>query len=130
MLIDHTQVIQPLVAGLRHAVAGAGREAVLQGGIAAENFLTATAVHHGTDIANANGVNAKMDRLVQAGHYPSKLLNVCKYVGHVRNAADHGADQDIAAPWDISAQTGRNYIFVVAMFIQSMLAHRAGRHDI
>ncbi len=129
-LVDHGQIIQPIVAGLRHAVAGAGREAVLQVGIAVENFLTATATHHGTNIVGANGVNAKMDRLVQAGHYPSKLHNVCKYLGHIRNAADHGADTDIGAPWDISTQTGRNYVFVAAMFIRAMLAHRTGSHDI
>ena len=128
--VDHDQVILPLAAGLRHAAASAGREAVLQAGIAIENFLTMVAAHHGTNIAGANGVNAKMDRLVQAGHYPGKLQNVCKYLGHVRNAADHGADPDIAGPWDISGQTGRNYVFVAAMFIRSMISRRAGGRDI
>lgn len=129
-IVDHAQVILPLVAGLRHAAARAGREAVLQAGIAIENFLTAVATHHGTSIIGANGVNAKMDRLVQAGHYSIKLHNVCRYLGHIRNAADHGADADINAPWDISAQTGRNYVFVAARFIRSMLAYRLGRFDI
>ncbi len=129
-LIDHALVIQPLVAGLRHAVAGAGREAVLQAGIAIENFLVGVAAHHGTNIVGAHGVNAKMDRLVTASHYPGKLHNVCKYLGHVRNAADHGADTEIGAPWDLSPQTGRNYVFVAAMFIRAMIAHRLGRHDL
>ena len=128
--VDYDQVILPLTAGLRHAAASNGREAVLQAGIAVENFLTHAAEHHGTDITGANGINAKMDRLTQAGHYPAKLQNVCKYVGHVRNAGDHGADNDIGAPWDISAQTGRNYVFVTIMLIRAMLAHRAGIHDI
>ncbi len=128
--VDHDHVILPLAAGLRHAAASNGREAVLQAGIAVENFLTAAAAHHATNIAGANGINAKMDRLRQAGHYPPKLLNICKYVGHVRNAADHGADAEIGEPWNITAQTGRNYVFVAAMFIRSMLAHRASVHDI
>lgn len=128
--VDQVQVIQPLAAGLRHAAAGNGREAVLQAGIAVENFLTAMAEHHATDITHANGINAIMDRLKSAGHYPTKLLNVCKYVGHVRNAAGHGADADIGAPWDITEQTGRNYVFVATMFIRAMLAYRAGAHDI
>lgn len=128
--VNHDQVILPLVAGLRHAAASNGREAVLQCGIAVENFLVAVAAHHGANITGANGVNAKMDRLVQAGHYPPKLHNVCKYIGHVRNAADHGADADIGAPWNISAQTGRNYVFVATMFIRAMLAHQAGQHEI
>jgi len=128
--VDTDQVINPLVAGLRHAAAGNGREAVLQAGIATESFLAHVAAHHATNIVGANGINAKMDRLVQAGHYPNKLLNVCKYVGHVRNAADHGADADIGAPWDISSETGRNYIFVSIMLIRAMLNHRSGNHII
>ena len=128
--VDHDQVLLPLIAGLRHAAASSGREAVLQAGIAVENFLTHTAAHHGTNVADAHGINAKMDRLKNDGHYPAKLLIVCKYVGHVRNAADHGSDADIGAPWDITAQTGRNYVFVAAMLIRSMLAHRTGVHDI
>lgn len=129
-LVNHVLVIQPLVAGLRHAVAGAGREAVLQAGIAIENFLVAIATHHGTNIVGANGVNAKMDRLVQASLYPGKLHNICKYLGHIRNAADHGADAEIAAPWDVSAQTGRNYVFVATAFIRAMLSHQQGHHEL
>ena len=128
--VDHGEVIEFLAAGLRHAAADAGREAVLQAGIAVENFLTSVAANHGTNIAGAHGINAKMDRLVNAGQYPAKLHNICKYLGHVRNAADHGNDAQIGAPWDVSGRTGRNYIFVAAMFIRSMVSHRAGRHDI
>ena len=128
--VDHDQVIGHLADGLRHAAAGSGREAVLQGGIAVENFLTLVSAHHGTNIANAHGINAKMSRLVQAGHYPKKLENVCKYLGDVRNAADHGSDSQIGAPWDVTEPTGRNYIFVAVVFIRSMVAHLAGRHEI
>lgn len=128
--IDHDQVVLPLVAGLRHAATGASREAVLQAGIAIENFLTSVAADHGTNVAGANGINAKMQRLVQAGHYPEKLHNVCKYLGHVRNAADHGNDAEIDAPWKVSEPTGRNYVFVAAGFIRSMIAHVAARHEI
>lgn len=128
--VDNAQVLQPLVAGLRHAAAGNAREAVLQAGIACENFLTAAAQYHATDIAGAHGINAKMDRLINGEYYPKKLQNVSKYVGHVRNAADHGADQDIGAPWDISRETGRNYVFVTAGLIRAMLDHRLGQHSI
>lgn len=128
--VDDDQVIRHLADGLRHAAAGSGREAVLQGGIAVENYLTSVSTHHGTNIANANGINAKMSRLVEARHYPKKLENVCKYLGHVRNAADHGSDAEIGAPWDVSELTGRNYIFVAVVFIRSMVAHLADRHEI
>jgi hypothetical protein len=92
--------------------------------------LTATAGHHAVNVAAAHGINAKMDLLASASHYPKKLHNVCKYLGHVRNAADHGVDAEIGSPWGVSGQTGRNYVFVAVMLIRSMLAHRAGRHEI
>ena len=128
--VDYDQVIRHLADGLRHAAANSGREAVLQGGIAVENFLTSVSAHHQTDIAGTTGINGIMSCLVQAGHYPGKLGNVCKYLGHVRNAADHGSDGGIGAPWDVSERTGRNYIFVAVAFIRSMVAHLAGDHEI
>ena len=128
--VNHDRVILPLVAGLRHAAAGAGREAVLQAGIAVENFLASIAVQCEVATAGAHGINAKKDRLTKAGEYPRKLHNICKYLGHVRNAADHGNDEEIGAPWEVSQQTGRNYIFVAAVFIRSMVSHRVDRHDI
>jgi hypothetical protein len=129
-MLSVPDVVDPLIAGLRHAIAGAGREAVLQVGIAIENFLVASALHHGVNIEGANGVNAKMDRLVQAAHYPKKIQNICRYLGHIRNAADHGVDEQIGAPWEISSNTGRNYVFVATMFIRAALSHRNGRHEL
>ncbi|WP_319532765.1 hypothetical protein [uncultured Cohaesibacter sp.] len=65
--VDHDQLLLPLTAGLRYAAARNGRKAVLQAGIAVENFLTHTAAHHGTNIAGTNGINAKMDCLKMMG---------------------------------------------------------------
>lgn len=128
--VDHDDVILPLANGLRHAAASAGREAVLQAGIAVENFLSAVAGHHQTNIAGAHGINAKMDRLVTAGHYTSKLQNVSRYLGHLRNAADHGIDTDINLAWDILPQSGRNYVFVAAAFIRAMMTRRNGGSEL
>lgn len=128
--VNHDQVILPLVAGLRHASAGSGREAVLQAGIAIESFIDWFSVQCGGNIAGATGINAKIDRLVADSKVPKKLQNVSKYLGHVRNAADHGNDADIGAPWDILPATGRNYVFVAAAFIRTMAGHLAGRHDV
>ena len=102
----------------------------MQAGIAVENFLASIAAQCEVATAGAHGINAKMDRLIEAGEYPRKLHNICKYLGHVRNAADHGNDEEIGAPWEVSQQTGRNYIFVAAVFIRSMVSHRVDRHDI
>lgn len=129
-LVNHDHVILPLVAGLRHAAAGAGREAVLQVGIAVESFIDWFSVQCGSNITGATGINAKMDRLVADKKVPKKIQNVSKYLGHVRNAADHGNDADIGAPWDIMSETGRNCVFVATAFIRSMVAHLKGRHNL
>jgi hypothetical protein len=129
-IVDQVQVIEPFVAGLRHAAAGNGREAVLQAGIAVENFLVERASFHTVSIAGANGINAKMDKLCAASKYSKKLLNVGKYVGHVRNAADHGADEEIGAPWAISPESGRNYVFVAAALVRAMVATDDGSYMI
>ncbi len=128
--VSHDQVIQPLVAGLRHASAGSGREAVLHAGIAIESFIDWFSGQCAGNIAGATGINAKIDRLVADNKVPKKLQNVSKYLGHVRNAADHGNDVDIGAPWDILPMTGRNYVFVAAVFIRTMVGHLSRRHDI
>ena len=129
-LIDQEGVISHLAAALRHAAASNGREAVLQAGIAVENFLTSVASRQQVDIAHANGINAKVERLARAGFCPQKLQNVSKYLGHIRNAADHGVDDQIGAPWIISAHTGRNYVFVASTFIAAMIAHREARYEL
>jgi len=128
--VDYEQIIRPLVTALRHAAAGAGREAVLQAGIAVENFLTATGVRQGIDLTGANGINAKMQRIVDDGCAPKKILNISKYLGHLRNAADHGVDEEIGATWAISQKTGRNYIFVATSFVRSVLDYGANQHEL
>lgn len=128
---DHNEVIAPLAAGARHASGGgAGREAVVNAGNAVESFLNwyGNSVDH--PVGGSHGLNAKIESLRQAGHLPLKLTNASKYLGHIRNAADHGVDDQIGAPWDISEATGRNYIFVAAQFIRSVVDYKDGRFEI
>ena len=128
---DHDEVISPLAAGARHASGGgAGREAVVNAGNAIESFLNWYGNQRGHSVAGSHGLNAKIESLRQAGHIPPKLVNASKYLGHIRNAADHGVDADIGAPWNISEATGRNYIFVAAQFIRSVVDFNAGHFEI
>ncbi|MEM9965678.1 MAG: hypothetical protein AAGC58_10070 [Asticcacaulis sp.] len=129
-LISHDQVINPLSASLRYAAGGNGREAVLHAGNAVDSFLDWFAQDCSANLTGATGVNGKLDKLQQQGKIPKKLLNIGKYLGHVRNAADHGNDADVGAPWQITGATGRNYIFVVTTFVKCMIAYRAGRHEV
>jgi len=130
-LVDHGNVIVPLATALRHASGGgAGREAVLHAGNAVDSFLDWFAQDVGGNLQGATGINGKLDKLQQQGHLPKKLQFVGKYVGHVRNAADHGVDADIGAAWDITDATGRNFVFVAAQFIRATVAHRNHRHEV
>jgi hypothetical protein len=128
---DHDEVIAPLAAGARHAAGGgAGREAVVNAGNAIESFLNWYGTQRGHPVGGSHGLNAKVEALKQAGHIPHKLVNASKYLGHIRNAADHGVDADIGAPWNISEATGRNYIFVASQFIRSVVDFNEGRFEI
>tara|TARA_R110002072_G_scaffold33205_41_gene100668 strand:- start:2188 stop:3144 length:957 start_codon:yes stop_codon:yes gene_type:complete len=128
---NHDEVIVPLANSMRHASGGgAGREAVVNAANAVESFLNWYGNERATRVDAAHGLNAKVEVLKNAGHIPPKLVNASKYLGHIRNAADHGIDADIGTAWDISDATGRNYVFVSAQFIRSLVNFNAGRFEI
>ncbi|MDE4276193.1 hypothetical protein PXK58_17820 [Phaeobacter gallaeciensis] len=127
---DHDEVIAPLAAGARHASGGGtGREAVVNAGNAIESFLNWYGNERGHSVGGSHGLNAKVESLRGAGHLPPKLVNASKYLGHIRNAADHGVDADIGTSWNISDATGRNYVFVAAQFIRSVVDFHEGRFE-
>jgi hypothetical protein len=55
------------------------------------------------------------------------LIFVGKYLGHVRNAADHGIDQDVGAAWTIRPQTGLEYVHVACSFLVSIRSRELNR---
>src|SRR5262249_42877948 len=111
-LISRDEVIVPLRNALLRANGNDPRGAVVEAGNAIESYLVGLAGRTGIGIAGANGINAKLDRLHQANWLPTKLVYVGKYLGHVRNAADHGVDVEINAMWTIRRATGLEYVFV------------------
>lgn len=127
---SHDNVISPLAAALRQAAAELGREAVVNAGNAVETFLQECAARHATDLTGANGINAKIDRLKAAGHMPTKLSFNGKYLGHLRNAADHGVDAEVDDAWEISKATGLNFVLVATAFIRAVRALESGQHVI
>jgi hypothetical protein len=84
--VSQENVIDPLAMALRHAVTLNAREAVLNAGL--DTFLDEFAARQSVSLAGATRIDAKLDRLANA--LPRKLIHVGKYLGHVRNAADHG----------------------------------------
>ena len=129
-VVSHKNVITPLAAGLRFAAAGDGREAVVNAGNAIDTFLDEFAGRAGVSLAGATGINGKLDKLQQTNALPRKLVFKGKYLGHIRNAADHGNDSDINDAWAIHEGTGRAYVFVACSFIFSVVAKENNRHEI
>lgn len=119
--VSQANVVEPLAAALRYAATPSAREAVLNAGNAIDTFLDEVAARNAVNVNGAFGINAKIEKLVQASALPKKLQNIGKYLGHVRNAADHGNDQDINSPWNISNSTGLNYVFVACSFIAAVI---------
>lgn len=118
--VSREDVVVPLANAAQRAKAGDGRGAVVAAGNAIESYLDAYGGRVGVNVATAHGINAKAQALSQGNQLPKKLLNVSKYLGHIRNAADHGIDQEVGAPWNIRAATGIEYVFVACSFVAAL----------
>jgi hypothetical protein len=128
--VSAENVVDPLATALRHAGIPNAREAVLNAGNAVETFLDEFAARQGVSLTGATGINAKLDKLSAAKVLPKKLIYVGKYLGHVRNAADHGNDAEVNSPWNVRDSTGINYVFVACSFIASTVASEAKAFEI
>jgi hypothetical protein len=123
------QVIMPLTDALRRAQGTDARGAVTQAGNAIESFLVELAGRLGISLVGRTGINSKIDA-IKAGDVskmPTKLSSVGKYLGHIRNAADHGIDAELGAQWEIRESTGIEYVFVACSFIVAAIALEQAR---
>lgn len=121
------EVIVPLADALLRASAGDSRGAVVAAGNATESYLDGLASRLGVNLAGATGINSKLDRFAQGNNLPRKLIQVGKYLGHIRNAADHGIDEEVGASWTIRGPTGLEYVFVACSFLAATTARERGR---
>jgi hypothetical protein len=122
--IDGPNVLDNLVTAYQCAAVAEQdpRAPIVHGGNAIESFLSQLAAHHTVNVATANGINAKADRLASASHLLSKHKFMVKYLGHVRNAADHGVDSEIGTQWDVSPKTAVEYVHVAQSVITAIVA--------
>lgn len=127
---SRTDVILPISAALLKAGASDGVGAITLAGNAVESYLTAWGERVGTGMVGAHGVNAKVKRLEDAGQMPKKVGSMGRYLGNLRNAADHGIDPDTGASWEISATTGREYVAVALSFLSASRTAEDGLHHI
>lgn len=120
---DRNYVILPLARSLLKANAGEGREAVGEAGNAIESFLAELALRMRVDMTGASGINEKLNRFRTNENLPKKIVEAARYLGQVRNAADHGVDPDVGEQWSISELTGKTYPIVACAFICAALDH-------
>lgn len=121
------EVLVPLADALLRAKSGDARGAVVTAANAIESYLDAFANRSGVSLVGATGINAKLEKLSQGGMLPKKLLYVGKYLGHIRNAADHGVDTEVGSSWTIRNATGLEYIFVGCSFFAAITAREKGK---
>jgi len=120
------EVIEPLANALIKAAEPDARGAVVRAGNGVESFLVGAAVGPGINLTAATGINSKLVRFSNAGALPTKILSVGHYLGHLRNAADHGVDPDVGAAWVIRDATGVEFVFVACSFIAVAVRRLAG----
>src|SRR5262249_25637602 len=81
----------------------------------------------GVNVAASPGINAKADVLTNARVLTTKHKFVLKYLGHVRNAADHGTDAEIGQHWQISQSTPVEFVHVALTAIRNLIEHLNNR---
>ena len=117
---SRSEVIIPLSTALQKAMAGDPRGAVVQAGNAIESFLEGFASRNSISLSGKHGINSKSDELKKQRAIPTKVQNISKMLGHIRNAADHGIDPEVGASWEIRDSTGLEYVYVALSFISSV----------
>ncbi len=99
---------------------------VLYAGNAFESFLKQIADKHQKDLTGKSGIVQKSNALSDV--ISKKHRGMIDYIGHVRNAADHGADVDEnGAVWGISEETARVYPTIVATIIKDIVLRESGQ---
>lgn len=125
-VVSEDEVIAGLADAIMKAQGGDSDGSVFEAGNAIESYLERLAERQNINVQGAHGINAKLERLHQDGFLPTKLKHFGKYLGHLRNAADHGVDQEISAEWEISENSGLEYVFVACSFIAAVTRRENG----
>lgn len=127
--VNEIEVLSPIITAYQKIPnSDDTRSPVLYAGNAVESFLSQVGAHFGVNLAGASGINAKVDNLRQAGHLRKKQSFMLKYLGHVRNAVDHGTDPDIGSTWAISPETACEYVHVAISAIRAIVLGIGGQH--
>jgi hypothetical protein len=85
----------------------------------------------GVALTGASGINQKLDKFRSNNNLPKRVVAAAKYLGPIRNAADHGrdTDPDVNAVWKIQPSTALKYVYV-SVAHSSQLVTRANKAGI
>jgi hypothetical protein len=121
--VDRNEVIVPLSGALIRAVKKEAVGSVTEAARAVESFLVRLGERMQVDLEGASGIIQKLERFRNDNKLPKKIIESAKYLGQIRNAADHGvdADPDVGSVWNIQESTGLQYVYVACSFISACL---------
>lgn len=128
--IDRNGVLENLITAYQRLSTAEddARAPIVHAANAFESFLAQLGTHHGVDLTNSHGINAKAEALAGANHLHNKHKFMTKYLGHVRNAADHGIDPEIGQQWEIRSDTSIEYVHLTLTMIRNLVDELNNNH--
>lgn len=130
---ERDDIITHIRAALSKLVAEEFDESVvMEVANAYENFLTKIAGDHqpSVSLVGKHGVIQKAMALQTAGALATKQMGYMNFIGHLRNAADHGIDAEVGLEWDITPEAARLSVYMLLAGIKSVVALRDGRAEL
>ncbi len=130
--IDNQNVLQNLITAYQKASNARedSRAPIVHAANAFESFLAQMANHFNVNLQGATGINAIIDKLASDHKITKKHKFIAKYLGHVRNATDHGIDQDIGTQWKISENSAIEYVHITQTLIVAIVSYINGTYVI
>lgn len=125
--INEKNVQEPLVEAMQKASADVpdAKSVIVYAANAFESFLNDYAVEKNVSLQGKNGILQKRDAL--SAVLSKKHRGMIDYIGQIRNAADHGADNDENGQmWSVSNETANIYPGIVAILIRDILLRDNG----
>jgi hypothetical protein len=125
--INEKNVQEPLVEAMQKASADVpdAKSVIVYAANAFESFLNDYAVEKNVSLQGKNGILQKRDAL--SAVLSKKHRGMIDYIGQIRNAADHGADNDENGQmWSVSNETANIYPSIVAILIRDILLRDNG----
>lgn len=127
--VNTAEVIDPLIEAFMRADQEDARSVILYVGNAVEAFLCQLGDHYSLPaVRTASGLNSKANSLDSASKLTKKHKAMLGYIGHLRNAADHGPDSETGVPWTIESQTALEVLAVAISTIRALVAYVEARY--